>query len=219
MVLRNGSQVTRKRINKFSRGPGDIKNNQPYFWAVAGDGAGGTLGFGWFFTLEEAQAWFDGLNQGGGGAIAPKLYYLLLNKWYLGVLVNQSAAAVGLTSPAQDMWTTDKNVAKKFSQDTPGRVPWQIDTSQKKWVQNARIAEKIKTGVIGKTKVGTFQATVFQMLTLTINSLRLTSNILNRTVADLVENILNRLLKGFITQDQAVTEYETLVKQFHSVFF
>jgi hypothetical protein len=177
-----------------------MKNYQPYVWAVAGDGAGGTLGFGWFFTLEEAQTWFASLDLGGSGSVPPTQYYTLLNKWNIAILMDQAKNITGTNTPNQQMFTTDHELAQTFSQDNPGPAGWNIDTVDGKWQKNA-IQSKQLIVESGKTKVGTVKLTFAQVLLSTYDVFRFQLKDLTR--ANLVLDIYNLWRRGTITTEVA----------------
>ena len=118
-----------------------------------------------------------------------------------------------LESPG--IYTQDPAVAQSWGIENKR---WFTDSSDPKSVKAQAVAKKI-IGVVGKTKVGTFQSTVVQALALTVNTLFLYKvGSIQHTVGDYVKAILDKLWAGKITAAEAMAQYEKIVAQFPQIF-
>jgi hypothetical protein len=118
-----------------------LKNFAPAYFSVAGDGAGGVLGFTWTVSVEEGQNYLDTNGMGGAGQSGPTLYYILMNKGNVLSHVSTATTTVGVNYPSDlTLFTQDRDLALNFGVDKPGPNAWQFDDTQKSWVGNMKIA-------------------------------------------------------------------------------
>jgi hypothetical protein len=122
-----------------------MRSTMSFYWAVAGDGAGGTLAVAWFFTYQEANDWWSSIDQGGSGSVPPTPYWICLNKWNVGVLISAATAVWGTTAPQSGPFVSSKEEADAFGIRNPKTaidVAWEFDSTDKWWVNNMRIASE-----------------------------------------------------------------------------
>jgi hypothetical protein len=189
-----------------------MKNFYQMFFTAPGDGGGSVSGFGWFYTLEEAQTYYDGLNAGGGGEIEPAGYYVLLNKFNVGWLVGLAGATVSLPFRNYSLFTQDRELAENFSTDNPGAAGWQTDVVDKKWIENVQLAKttlaKNASIAVGTAKgfidlTAIFNVTIQDLISIGAN---LEASVLAKTLSDWLANK--------ISTQEAVDIYESVTKPF-----
>ena len=173
------------------------------------------------FTVVESAAEADEVASSGGWTdpTPTRPFYFLLNKYTVCNWIRVGTALLqfdsGVIIPSRGWYTDDVDEAKAFNVNDP---VFSTDVTDPKSVRAREIAEK-RVGVIGKTKVGTFESTVAQALALTVNTLYLYPiTTIEHTVGDFVKAILNLLWVGKITADEAMARYEKIVARFPGIF-
>src|SRR5262249_46219971 len=173
---------------------------------------GGILSRGAFNSQGEASAFVASLGQGSS-----KMYYFLLNKFALNILINfyianGSSADVNAVLPiSAGQWTESQSEAANWSTQDDN---FNSDSADPASVKALKIV-----GAVAKSKSkGLITLTVLQCLVFTYDTLLLENSFASRACASFLIFIINELQRGEITDAEASIRYNQLIARFPTLF-